>query len=120
MYTQRPVMQKGVTIPQNYAGNAFRYPPIGGLGQEPLDEREAPSELSESRVSDGSGQEMTAPGTDEKKTAPVPLIGRRGGEEDVLLLGILVLLLGDGGFGFGGDKGRGDVLLYLLLLLVCG
>ena len=120
MYTQRPVTQKGVTIPQNYAGNAFRYPPIGGLGQEPLDEREAPSELSESRVSDGSGQEMTALGTDEKKTAPVPLIGRRGGEEDVLLLGILVLLLGDGGFGFGGDKGRGDVLLYLLLLLVCG
>ena len=119
MYTQRPVTQKGVTIPQNYAGNAFRYPPIGGLAQAPLEEHEESVEAAP-RVSDGLGQGMTAVGMDEKKTALTPQIGRRGGEEDVLLLGILALLLGDGGFGFGGDKARGDVLLYLLLLLVCG
>ena len=120
MYTQRPVTQKGVTIPQNYAGNAFRYPPIGGLAQAPLEEHEESVEEAAPRVPEGSGQGMTAVGMDEKKTALTPQIGRRGGEEDVLLLGILVLLLGDGGFGFGGDKARGDVLLYLLLLLVCG
>jgi hypothetical protein len=120
MYTQRPVMQKGVTIPQNYAGNAFRYPPIGGLTQAPLEEREAPVEQPEPCVSDRVGQEMTALGTDEKKTALTPLSGHRGGEEDLLLLGILALLLGDGSLGFGGDKTRGDVLFYLLLLLVCG
>ena len=120
MYTQRSVTQKGVTIPQNYAGNAFRYPPIGGLAQAPLEEHEDSVEEAASRVPEGSEQGMTAVGMDEKKTALTPQIGRRGGEEDVLLLGILALLLGDGGFGFGGDKARGDVLLYLLLLLVCG
>ena len=84
------------------------------VGDEDSVEEAAP------RVSDGLGQGMTVVGMDEKKTALTPQIGRRGGEEDVLLLGILALLLGDGGFGLGGDKARGDVLLYLLLLLVCG
>ncbi len=122
MYTQRPVPPDGMSIPQNYGGNAFRYPPIGGLeeatppneeqpplGEEPLDEHE-PAAIETEETCD----------TKEKAPRPDLLFGHHRGEEDLLLIGLFLLLAGDGVIGRGREKRQGDILLYLLLLFFSG
>lgn len=123
MYTQRPIPPGGMSIPQNYGGNAFRYPPIGGLEEAAPAAEEQPHCREEPIVA----QEATAmqdgeDACDTKENAPRPalLFGHHRGEEELLLIGLFLLLAGDGVIGGGHEKPQGDILLYLLLLFFCG
>lgn len=122
MYTQRPVPLDGMSIPQNYGGNAFRYPPIGGLEKATPPEEELPSHgedsVDEHEPMVIANEETCDP--QQKALRPAPLLGHHHGEEDLLLIGLFLLLAGDGVIGRGREKPQGDILLYLLLLLFCG
>ena len=123
MYTQRPIPPGGMSIPQNYGGNAFRYPPIGGLeeaapaAEEELHCHEEPIVAQEPMVIE---EEKETCGTNEKAPRSALLFGRHRGEEELLLIGLFLLLAGDGVIGGGHEKPQGDILLYLLLLFFCG
>lgn len=58
--------------------------------------------------------------TQQKALRPAPLFGHHHGEEDLLLIGLFLLLADDGVIGRGREKPQGDILLYLLLLFFCG
>ena len=110
-------------VPQNYSGNAFRYPPIG-----PLVAKEEPPEqtmhLSDREPSEQPKRPLPAPAAEpvEREVVPAPRgltqsIGQWLGSEELLLIGLFLLLSGHN------DKdgdGGGDLLFYLLLLLFCG
>ena len=119
MYTQRSVPPAEVNIPQNYAGNAFRYPPIGGLtpAESPPEEHRAMEQEETVLETTEEAREAYA---EERGALRLPIrFGHHAGEEDLLLLGILFLLAGDGVIGREGEKSRPDLLLYLLLLFFC-
>ena len=126
MYTQRRTPPEAGGIPQNYSGNAFRYPPIGTLGQQdvskasshapPLDEA-----VPEQRQENYPVAIEAHPVKSEDRSGFLSLLGGHGiGNEELLLLGLCLLLSGDGGGLFGGRGGKGDVVPYLLLLLFLG
>ncbi len=133
MYTQRRE-DEGRSIPQNYSGNAFRYPPIG----EPIPEALAKEDKNKASsllplVKDGGEtmqddvqddvqdnvQDVTAEHSIREMRLP---IGRREawGSEELLLLGLCLLLGGDGHSFFRRGGGWGDVMPYLLFLLFFG
>lgn len=117
MYQQPRMMPSGEPIPKNYSGNAFRYPPIGSLSAPPLSQAEQNVPLAEP---EREGVDV------EYNSAPLPVLPQarpaqergRGGilrtleNEEWLLLGVCVLLLGEGS--------SSDLLPYLLLLLFLG
>ena len=117
-------------IPSNYSGNAFRYPPIGSLvGQDTHQEGQGGQVEEQPRQGEGEEQRTVAAVVhlpDEKDTrerqasaqaSVLPFFGEgRGfGSEELLLIG-LILLLSGGGHAWQGS----DVLPYLLLLLILG
>ena len=114
MYRQMRNTPGGEPIPENYSGNAFRYPPIGSLEpmppeREPQDsdvppEHEQPSIPGQALVPSGSarvGEGGSAGG-----------LFHSPGSEEWLLLGLCLL--------FWGESSRSDLLPYLLLLLFLG
>ena len=116
MYTQQIRRED---VPRNYSGNAFRYPPIGGLteaegaGKEPFhsDER---SPLSQDLTPLDGGQSRQ-----EKTPSPaLPLGGLGGsfGNEEILLVGLVLLLRG--GADEASHSRERDLLPYLLLMLL--
>ncbi len=141
MYAQNP---RGTSLPRNYSGNAFRYPPvrtegeplIGGTASEQALAGEARSEeppqerLPDTTALGTEGEEPKATppaeggegGTEgaeaEREAPPAPrsalsgLGGRGLGSEDLLLLGMLLLL--------GGGEGQSELMMCLLMLLFCG
>ncbi len=126
MYTQRRPLPEGGAIPQNYSGNAFRYPPIGALGQEAEIDQEPPKVSSFEQDACEEPKERSPVLLE----APVPqlsnhtgrssLLGEHGiGSEELLLLGLCLLLSGNGGL-FSSAREKGDVVPYLLLLLILG
>ncbi len=112
MYTQRRSADGSASIPQNYSGNAFRYPPIGEVPEnvkpthtekESIEIAISPPETSVTPVSAGRLQ----------------LGGFSLGTEELLLLGLCCLLIF--GEGDGGNPWlQSGILPYLLLLLFCG
>ena len=126
-------------IPSNYSGNAFRYPPIGSLGhevaspaevadrregsvldQEPVSAAEAVLPLP---VSQEAGGTETAEASERSYARSLPILsalsgGGGIGSEELLLIGLILLL--SGGSLRGHDRQGGDILPYLILLLVCG
>ncbi|MBE6661277.1 MAG: hypothetical protein E7605_07750 [Ruminococcaceae bacterium] len=126
MYTQRRTPSDTRGIPQNYSGNAFRYPPIGALGQE-ADIMATPPEPFTSQSTVERGNENypvvleSGPTEPPRESGLLSMLGGHGiGNEELLLLGLCLLLSGEGGGLFGGMKGKGDVVPYLLLLLFLG
>jgi hypothetical protein len=124
MYQQSKMTPGGAPIPDNYSGNAFRYPPIGSLGSAPIDE-ETPLSVGEL-------------GREEEKAPLLPVeplrqterghdaggfgggVLRLLGSEEWRLLGLCLLLMGEDGSRLGGTGQKNDLLPYLLLLLLCG
>lgn len=126
MYTQRRTPPEVGGIPQNYSGNAFRYPPIGALGQESVSDvtsdapppQEAVPEQRQENYPVAFESHAARP---EDRSGFLSLLGGHGiGNEELLLLGLCLLLAGDGGGLFGTRGGKGDVVPYLLLLLFLG
>ena len=136
MYAQDP---RGARLPRNYGGNAFRYPPIRTEGEplvEPLIEPPSAEDgameaadvgdrtvIAEAARKERCSEEQGAPrgGAEEDGDGGVrsplhpllPSLGERGiGSEELLLLGMLLLL--------GGGQGRSDLMMCLLVLLFCG
>ena len=114
MYAQNP---RGTDLPRNYSGNAFRYPPIR-TESEPLVEQvtvETPTGEEEARETQpAEAASAVAQSGDETLTRhlSLPLFGGRGiGSEELLLLGMLLLL---------GGEGQNELMMCLLLLLFCG
>lgn len=126
MYTQRRTPPEAGGIPQNYSGNAFRYPPIGALGQDNTHDvsQDAPpfgEAVPEQRQENYPVAIEAHPVKSEGQPGFLSLLGGHGiGNEELLLLGLCLLLSGDGGGLFGGRGGKGDVVPYLLLLLFLG
>lgn len=122
-------------VPHNYSGNAFRYPPPTTLKNAPsavpsmpereseptpnVDEREAlEMQETEERHVDEQEEEMREQEREESEPqisqSHVPALLAHGiGNEELLLLGMLLLLTGN-------ENERNDLPLYLLLLLFCG
>ena len=115
-------------IPQNYSGNAFRYPPIGQL---PIEEREQENMNAAGADKPASGDMPPRPlptpallptepmggGAPPPRHGLISGIGQLVGNEELLLIGLFLLLSGQT------DKreaGGSDLLLYLLLLFFCG
>lgn len=124
MYTQRHTMPDGASIPQNYSGNAFRYPPIGSLANQ---EAEPPASLMADEAEEKDFSEISCPialgehPREESARLGASLLGGLGlGHEELLLLGLCLLLSSDGGSLFSRTAHVGDVLPYLLLLLFLG
>lgn len=125
MYTQRRG-EEGRSIPRNYSGNAFRYPPIGepipGVETSYEEKNAAPSSLlpikeQKETVPECGSDMISAHSPKESKT----ILRRDGwGSEELLLLGLCFLLFGDGHSSFGRGGGWGDALPYLLFLLFLG
>lgn len=114
MYQQMRNTPSGEPIPENYSGNAFRYPPIGSLQPMP------PPQVEEDPVpTPGEGDERRLP-----VVIPTPEPNSAGsggtfgwlahslGSEEWLLLGLCLLLMG--------ETGKNELLPYLLLLLFLG
>ena len=113
-------------VPQNYSGNAFRYPPIG---QIPLREEDARQPDLPEVNEPASGEappcplptpSLPPPELPKEKGAPVRHgllsgIGQLIGNEELLLIGLFLLLSGHED----GEQGS-DLLFYLLLLFFCG
>lgn len=121
MYTQRRE-EEGRSIPQNYSGNAFRYPPIERPfpSEESFEEKKNKASSLLPLIKEG---EETMP--DEKRDSALmhPLKESRSigwGSEELLLLGLCLLLGGDGRASSGHGGGWGEVLPYLLFLLFLG
>jgi hypothetical protein len=125
MYQQPRTAPGGAPIPENYSGNAFRYPPIGSLGTPVPDDPELPP-LEESDRHEEEGLPMSVvPIERQEKQRPIGEEGGGGllrmlGSEEWLLLGLCLLLMGEGGPRLGGVGQKNDLLPYLLLLLFCG
>ena len=120
MYQQRRSMPGGESIPENYSGNAFRYPPIGSLGGTPPEEGEPTPSAEEAREQEARRPLAVVP---LERTEPREGSGgflRLLGSEEWLLLGLCLLLMGEGGPRIGGEGQKNDLLPYLLLLLFCG
>lgn len=113
-------------IPQNYSGNAFRYPPIG---QFPSEEHEWENRNVPVSDEPASGDPPPCPlptpalpPVEPVKDEPQPArhglvsgLGQLMGNEELLLIGLFLLLSGQT------DKDEGgNLLFYLLLLLFCG
>lgn len=126
MYAQNP---RGTNLPRNYSGNAFRYPPIRTEGEplvgEPPDntllyDEPLTSETPEQKTTpppDGSGdtveREQTGHGEAASSRLSLAPFGGRGlGSEELLLLGMLLLL--------NGGEGQSELMMCLLMLLFCG
>ena len=121
MYQQRRSMPSGEPIPENYSGNAFRYPPIGSLGVTPPDEALASPLTEETREPEVRSPVAIVPlGREEVRREDGGGILRLLGSEEWLLLGLCLLLMGEGGPRIGGEGQKNDLLPYLLLLLFCG
>ena len=127
MYTQRRTFHEDGGIPQNYSGNAFRYPPIRTYEQEGEREGSPPDAPSSQAPRDQPPEEkhlalpQSPPSKENDHTGPALLFGGHGiSGEELLLLGRCLLLSGDGGGLFSRTKGIGDVVPYLLLLLFFG
>lgn len=121
MYTQRRE-EEGRSIPQNYSGNAFRYPPIERPfpGEETVEEEK---NKASSLVPLVTEREETMPDEQRNATSAHPpkepwSIG--WGSEELLLLGLCLLLSGDGRASKGRGGGWSEVLPYLLFLLFLG
>jgi hypothetical protein len=125
MYTQRRD-EAGRTIPQNYSGNAFRYPPIGVYGEQAeLQQTEKNKASPVSLPQEENDRVMPIYEVKEKEQTvndlPRNAIGHGEGiSEELLLLGLCLLLGGDGRPKFSRGEGFGDVFPYLLMLLFLG
>jgi hypothetical protein len=125
MYTQRHTMPDGASIPKNYSGNAFRYPPIGSLANQeaepptsPMADEAREKDLGEISCPIALGEH---PREESARLGAFSLLGGLGlGHEELLLLGLCLLLSSDGGSLFSRTAHVGDVLPYLLLLLFLG
>ena len=114
MYPQMRNTPSGEPIPENYSGNAFRYPPIGSLQPMP------PPQIEEEPVpTPGEGDERRLPvviPTPEPNSAgsggTFGWLAHSPGSEEWLLLGLCLLLMG--------ETGKNELLPYLLLLLFLG
>lgn len=129
MYAQHIRQQD---IPSNYHGNAFRYPPIGSLGREGIPEASTADGddhaldrevVLPQSISQEVGEEQTMQASARTLSHPLPILsGLSGGggigSEELLLIGLILLL--SGGSLRGHDRQSGDILPYLILLLVCG
>ncbi len=124
MYTRR-MSAGGLAVPEHYSGNAFRYPPPGEGEVAVREEREAPAEPEEEAITPialpEKGTHLSLPN----------LLGSGGGlglggigGEELLLLGLCLLLLGERteeGSGHGLFRlwqGNETVLCLMLLLLL--
>ena len=119
MYAQNP---RGASLPRNYSGNAFRYPPIhtDALPNDSMsvEEERRETAVNEQTTVSSEAKEPTCSDQDERcgersgLHLPLPFLARRGlGSEELLLLGLLLLL--------GGGEGQSDVMMCLLILLFC-
>ena len=123
MYTQRH--KEEPSIPQNYSGNAFRYPPIEELisATEKLDgeKNRAPSlpllEKEETVLNEHEPFSRKIAREEKRST-----FGHRDawGSEELLLLGLCLLLGGDGHAFLKRGDGWNEVLPYLVFLLFFG
>ncbi|MBR0443623.1 MAG: hypothetical protein IIX15_04715 [Clostridia bacterium] len=129
MYAQH---RSTANIPRNYSGNAFRYPPIGQMPEQPeqtiASERSSPAEpLAKEMQTDALYSGTRASPAPVAETVPVSMFGGghdmlRGitqgiGNEELLLIGLFILLSGNTQEHEGQ---RSDLLFYLLLLFFCG
>ena len=125
MYTQRRD-ESGRTIPQNYSGNAFRYPPIGVFGEQAemqQTEKNKASPVSLTQAENDGVMPIYEVKENEQTVDDLPRksIGRGEGiNEELLLLGLCLLLSGEGRPKFSRGEGFGDALPYLLMLLLLG
>ena len=114
-------------VPKNYSGNAFRYPPIGSLivseasHQEEVTsphEEESPQKEQAQRASNVSILPELTESEEHGHRADFSLFGRWLENEELLLIGLVVLLLGERrGEDERSGMGTGLVLCLLLLLL---
>ena len=115
-------------IPRNYSGNAFRYPPIGQIPIREEDARQPdPPEVNEPASGDMPPCPLPTPALPppepRKDEAPpahrtlISGIGQLFGNEELLLIGLFLLLSGHADEG---ERQGNDLLFYLLLLLFCG
>lgn len=122
MYTQhRP--KEGRILPQNYSGNAFRYPPIGGDEREELWHEEQNKASPPALTQQPDKGVMPIYEDDAQKPESRREYGaeRSGGMgEELLLLGLCLLVSGEGKTRFSLNGGWGDAFPYLLLLLLLG
>ena len=122
MYTQhRP--EDGRILPQNYSGNAFRYPPIGKEETEELWQEKQNKASPPALTQQPDRRMMPIYEDDAQKPEPVGGLGteRSGGmSEELLLLGLCLLVSGEGKARFSLSGGWGDAFPYLLLLLLLG
>lgn len=114
MYVRNPQgrFPRAVSIPQNYAGNAFREPIEAPEGfAEGESEKMPKRDESNAEKADGTNTAPAALLGKEKseKNSLLPLGSLNIGSEDLLLIGLIILMASDGG---------GNDLLYLLILLL--
>ena len=125
MYTQRRDDAER-TIPQNYSGNAFRYPPIGVYGAEGGVQQAGQNKASPvSLTRQENDRVMPIYDVEEKEKTMQDLpsnvtMRKEGMSEELLLLGLCLLLSGEGRPKFFRGEGLGDALPYLLMLLFLG
>lgn len=137
MYNRSYGQRRPPRIPQNYAGNAF-----GPQGSVPLPQphipedppKESPADPSSAGSSEPQGSIFALPAppmqapdeafrteedplrekVESQKPAPHPLLQKSLGDEELLILA-LILLLSQGG----GSGDAGEVIPFLILLLFC-
>jgi hypothetical protein len=120
MYQQPRCAPGGAPIPENYSGNAFRYPPIGSLDPPPASDEAEPTVVEEDVRRESPPVSVVPIARQDKEAHVGGGLLRMLGSEEWLLLGLCLLLMGDGGPRLGGIGQKNDLLPYLLLLLFCG